>query len=431
MWRSLLLACLGALATGCIGHRQYRKGDQSVLHEALRTGEFDPRQRNNRASWPYHLAFVEFDERGELFDRGQLDRALRTITAARDRAADSTAARSRRGDTAAVRPTVVLFVHGWKHNASDKSANVWGFRQTLAGMSLQTSRAPVVGIYVGWRGGTVSAPVLKELTFFDRNQKSQALPNAHLVESLVSIMRTAKAVRTPGEPTATMVLFGHSFGGAVLESALTQTLTGLVAGSGDVRTITWPADLIVYVNEAQEADRSYQLIEAMHAKGGPRDGLESCRPPSDTVPPDGPAVLSITSTADYATGAAFPIGKAILRPFQRLRRYEEPNFLGLERQTTTFLNTTAHLSAFHSHLIGRRDDPKIEDALRQCRPYLERWPVLGAEYAIVEKPGAANRTPYWVMSMPPSVVPDHGTIFTPVFRNLMVGILSAVRLYAR
>ena len=138
--------------------------------------------------------------------------------------------------------------------------------------------------------------------------------------------------------------------------------------------------------------------------------------------------VSISSTGDYATGAAFPIGKAFLRPFQKLRKYKQRNFVGFKGQGRMFFNPTAHLTEFHSHFIGRVEDPKIQDALRQCHEYL-RWRVLGGEYSVVEKPGAPNRTPYWVMSMPPSIVPDHGTIFTPVFRNLLVGFLEAARLY--
>jgi hypothetical protein len=42
---------------------------------------------------------------------------------------------------------------------------------------------------------------------------------------------------------------------------------------------------------------------------------------------------------------------------------------------------------------------------------------------IVEKPGALNQTPYWVMELPPSLVPDHSTIFTPQFRNVLINFL--------
>ena len=45
---------------------------------------------------------------------------------------------------------------------------------------------------------------------------------------------------------------------------------------------------------------------------------------------------------------------------------------------------------------------------------------------VVEKPGALNRTPYWVTHMPPNVVPDHSTIFTPVFRKFLTVLIKQV-----
>ncbi|MBA2306155.1 MAG: hypothetical protein H0W08_26495 [Acidobacteria bacterium] len=52
--------------------------------------------------------------------------------------------------------------------------------------------------------------------------------------------------------------------------------------------------------------------------------------------------------------------------------------------------------------------------------------ILGATYVIAEKPGARNRTPYWVMQMPTAIVPDHSTIFTPIFRDLLITLLQNV-----
>ena len=129
-------------------------------------------------------------------------------------------------DTVAV---VAVFVHGWKNNASEKSGNVWGFRQVLAGLSKSFGKRPLVGVYIGWRGAVLSPPLLKEFTFFDRQQKSQSVSGGHMVETLLKILQAAKGVdyAEPLESSAATVLIGHSFGGAVLETALTQTIVGL------------------------------------------------------------------------------------------------------------------------------------------------------------------------------------------------------------
>jgi hypothetical protein len=309
----------------------------------------------------------------------------------------------------------------------------------------------------------VSAPVLKEFTFFDREQKSQNVPGPHMTEALIAIMRAAKGP-TFEEQTAT-VLIGHSFGGAVLETALSETLVGMAAqAKASNSPMRWPANLIMFVNEAQQAIRSYQLIESLARALPARDSNipdtrlprpNVCVPAADSsqtqaqqdYAPDPPAIVSISSTGDYATRAAFKGAQAIQRPFNSLRSYtdDDPNLLGFKRQTPMFLNTTAHLSAFESHLMGRCtckvdsgfnacdeanlvcEDPALDAARKVCKVNIQTR-LAASDYLIVEKPKALNRTPYWVLHMPPSIVPDHSTIFTPVFRNLIVTLLNRTTL---
>jgi hypothetical protein len=401
----LLAACLSA---SCVANRAYRL-QQSVYSEQLRTEEFD--RTNTSAlgqSWPYRMAFVEFDDQGELFHRPQLDAALGEI--ARTKAA---------ARAAGVNPVVVLFVHGWKNNASESSGNVWGFRQILAGLSMRYAQAPVIGIYIGWRGAVISAPIIKEFTFFDRQQKSQNLPSAHLVETLLKVMQAAKGPAFDDASTIS-ILIGHSFGGAVLETALTQTLMGMVVNAGPQQQMRWPATLIMFLNEAQDATRSHQLLEALHANLPPRP---ACLPPGSPQEADRPVLLSISSTGDYATRAAFPGARAIVRPFHSLRTYPEPDFLDIGGQKPMFFQTTAHMANFQSHIMGRADDERIGEALAACKPNVDVT-LDDVRYVIVEKPGSLNRTPYWAMHMPASVVPDHSTIFTPIFRNFLTSLVT-------
>jgi hypothetical protein len=309
----------------------------------------------------------------------------------------------------------------------------------------------------------LSPPILKEFTFFDRHRKSQNLPGAHLAEALQRILQAAKGPDyADPEPSTATVLIGHSFGGAVLETALTQTLLGLAVRAKATGTpMRWPANLIMFLNEAQEATRSFQLIEALRENLPARDAAlagegarpAGCLPPPDATQseaqqnrlPDAPAIVSISSTGDAATRFAFTAVKSLLRPFNSLRSYDEddPNFLGFKRQTPMFLNTTAHMKEFHSHLIGRCgcagpmedsgrcidpaqlrcEDPAVEAAIKACKVNIETT-LANTTYLMVEKPGAKNRTPYWVMQMPPTIVPDHSTIFTPVFRDFVITLVN-------
>ncbi|MEP6715597.1 MAG: hypothetical protein ABJC09_08475, partial [Terriglobia bacterium] len=186
----------------------------------------------------YRLAFIEFDDRGEFFDRGQLTQALQTIAEVKGRASASHPA------------AVVLFVHGWQNNASDRAGNVAGFRKMLtclgpqfnpAGVAPEDTR--VLGIYIGWRGQVVKAPVATELTFWNRRNESESLPGAHVVETLLSVMKAVKGPDFSGNGVSLVI--GHSFGGGLLETALTQTLENVVLDTPSGQPIRWPADLVV------------------------------------------------------------------------------------------------------------------------------------------------------------------------------------------
>jgi hypothetical protein len=444
---SLILA--GCLASACVPNKIYRsaapgtgpRDQQYFVYEELQARQFEPAETNDTSSYPYRLGFVEFDDRGEMFKRDQLRAVVAEIAKAKQEAAAEKE-----------RVVVAMFVHGWKNNAA--SGNVWGFRQVLAGLSKTFGKRRVVGVYIGWRGAVLSPPLLKEFTFFDRQQKSQNLTGGHVVEALLKILQAAKGADYQEDTSsAATVLIGHSFGGAVLETGLTQTLVGLAVRAKATNTaMRWPADLTILVNEAQEASRSYQLVEALKENLPERDApkpeeKEKVARPDQCLPSanaakrllDPPAIVSISSTGDTATRLAYKAVQAIQRPFNSLRTYDEddPNMLGLKRQTPMFLNTTAHMKEFQSHVMGRCrcnttdcdptqltcEDPAVEAAKNACGVVM--MPALGptpGRYVISEKPKTMNRTAYWVLQMPPAAVPDHSTIFTPTFRDLVVSL---------
>ena len=83
----------------------------------------------------YDLAFVEFSERGNVFSRERMNEILRFVG---DKAKfDST--QPNKGVLA------IVFVHGWKHNASAQDENVRSFRKLLEDTGAISSRK-VVGV---------------------------------------------------------------------------------------------------------------------------------------------------------------------------------------------------------------------------------------------------------------------------------------------
>ena len=98
----------------------------------------------------YELAIVEFDDQGRCFDRRQME-----------------AVAARLADFAEKDIIIVVFVHGWKHDARSDDDNLGNFQRVLdltvgqeAGRATGgIARRPVLGVFVGWRG----------LSFYDRH----------------------------------------------------------------------------------------------------------------------------------------------------------------------------------------------------------------------------------------------------------------------
>ena len=79
--------------------------------------------------------------------------------------------------------SIVVYVHGWKHNAADTDDNLRTFRLLLADAALDEQAKQkefglpahrVVGVYVAWRGRSVALPEpFISFTFWDRKSTAQ------------------------------------------------------------------------------------------------------------------------------------------------------------------------------------------------------------------------------------------------------------------
>ncbi|MGH9719839.1 MAG: hypothetical protein ACRD8O_06475 [Bryobacteraceae bacterium] len=359
----------------------------------------------------YGLAFVEFDDMGDYWEQEQLTRALATIEDARRRSNGRTIA--------------ILFIHGWKNNASERSGNVYDFRVQLnriaQSLCLKPDDCGVVGLYIAWRGDVVGRmfPELRQFTFFDRRNAAMRVASPSLTATLHATMRKARESKQ-----AVVVAIGHSFGAIVLERALTQSLQSL-------EQLEPPANLIALVNEAGPAIDAKQFMVALKQRN-----LELRW--SDSRPR--PLFLSVSSTGDSATRAILPIGQSVTALKRTFRQYQPGDPLnppGITDQKKYFTTATAHLPILQSHAVGPCADPEIKGAYkagRDLQPIPVRIPRKGAkpqpvEYCVVAKPEAWNTTPYWAMQIPVEIVPDHSTIFTGRFVDFLMGFLPGEQMY--
>ena len=342
------------------------------------------------------LAFVEFDDEGQAFKRDQILAAEQTIQAQRKKYGTV---------------VTILFIHGWKNNASDASPNVIGFRGFLQQFQPQLPGVGLVGVYFGWRGGTTNASVIKELTYWNRRDTATYIPGSNMSEALFRVARATKDADYSGK--SRLIVVGHSFGGLVLERTVTQHLTRQLAENSGIEHPA--ADLLVFVNEAAAATEAIQLLNMLHSLYPEKRPLF-------------PAIVSITSQGDTATEFILPVGQGASLLKHSLRAYGgnyDPDPFGITNQRTYYLRSATHIPELQSHVVGAGADLKNAYIAANGYTCASVPPPPGSKngkstnYYVVPIAGAANTTPYWIMQMPVAIVPNHTDIFRLEFAYLL------------
>jgi hypothetical protein len=419
LYSALLFACC-LVATGCIKDMRYRYfPEQSCGQNCINLPA-----RESRPG--YELAFIEFKDDGSAWDPLETQRAIELIQQAR----------TDNGGAA----VVFLYIHGWKNNANAATPpnfkDVEKFQVALDRVALMASHRaqggklpPLVGIYIGWRGGTVNAEPVKTLTYWPRRATARRVGRSALFETMDRIVDAAKPA---GDNRSRLILVGHSFGSRVLENAVDELdarnmkqgrmlawSKSLAAGS-NAKSPAPPADLVVFVNAATQSSISEKTIQRLQEKHtvfyGPGGSPEACKddPAGDRRPVCRPLPLyvAVSSTGDAATRYVLPIANSVLPPAPLPLRIRSAAFTG----------------RLNSHVVVEVECPPRRPY--RCVPSAALEFCFEASrddqrvcYQAQRKPGASNQTPFWVMTVDPRVVVDHGDIWNQNLLDLFEAVL--------
>ncbi len=295
----------------------------------------------------YTLSFVEMPEtKKELLDPRQLNDLVARL-------------KGKQQDV------VMVYVHGWRHDADIGNGNVLKFR-TMLGYTRSALNARCVetgkycnskltGVYLSWRGrsfrestednasfpGTIGAVP----TVWGRKKQSEKLALGPVFGRTLEAIREPLTLRSGDASADKMLVIGHSFGGNMLATYLKpKIVTEILHGHTHGTQMKPPlGDLVVLLNPASEATNWTEIQRAMREKYEIPDKVNWVSNLHDADAPNAakvrkwkkmfprsqrPTYVSITATKDWnkaemknrpdapskydkATGQLFPISRYV------------------------------------------------------------------------------------------------------------------------
>jgi hypothetical protein len=491
--KATAIACLLGLALtcACVANRAYRRGPayhqlpESVDRVPFNDADCSQSQSlSGKSTQRYYLAHIEFDDMGELRSIGnlkkrdiaesQLENALDVI-----RRAQNVASSEKRA------LIVITFVHGWHNNASpydEINKNLGSFKTVLQDLSCREALAtpgklPVlVGVFLSWRGQAVAGD--PAFTYWNRRDAAVRVGGPSMTEAVTRLIFETKGVPLFADRCALaaraskrmsyFAIIAHSFGARALEHALTQPMLSMILErqmqtrecaqdwnqahpENRIENLSFPApaDLIVFLNAANDAFEAKQTIEALK-----RANINVSQKPVEearfvTVNSAAPFMISITSDGDWATERIMPKAQFLSSFALAFRRYDPNDKCADEgqlcdhKQSYYFRHSEASITGMRSHIVLEQKttgsckgnpwpyfqvegtgkcfciDQNRYDPQDQCQK--NKSPDDHVKFAVGP---VWNDTPFFVMGVPKSLIPNHNQIFQNGTEELLIAISS-------
>lgn len=317
-----VLLTLGAcLLAACTGNTPIRDGKVATCEiiESCSNSYYEIHPK-------YEIGFVEYSERGNDFNPARTQQLLDRL---KQYSADGKLA-------------IVVFVHGWKHNAEQYDDNVISFTKALAnlaGSGVLTDRK-LVGVYVGWRGLTLHGLGSENITYWDRKSVAEEVGRGGVTELLTQLEQIDRS-----RNENYLVIVGHSFGGAITLSAIHDLLLERLQNQQAGLPVRAFGDAVIMLNPAIEASQGLLLKENSLKVGA--SGVRAQ-----------PLLYVISSEGDKATGFPFFAGQwlGVSLSWSQVdleRGYNDKTFKFSEETMDT--TTIGNYSLFHTTLIKEPD----------------------------------------------------------------------------
>jgi hypothetical protein len=441
------------------------------------------------------LAHIEFDDMGELWSisdvqtnkgttQSQLNSALRLIRTAQAEATEKH-----------VQLIVIAFVHGWHNNDSaydEAKKNLGSFKSILQSLysplDKNEKQQPVlVGIFLAWRGQSIADGLA--ITYWGRRDAATRVGGPSMTEVVTRLMFETKGVPlTPQvekgcvseerKPDSHFAIIAHSFGARALEHALTQPMLSMIlerqmrarecaddwnrlhASGPQIRDLNFlaPADLVVFLNAANDAFEAKETIEALKRAHINVTRTTRTNVQNEAIGPAEPFMISITSDGDWATERIMPWAQLFSSTMLSFRHYDDKQLCQEEGQLCGrsqryyYRHSEASIKEMRSHVvildgssascgastpstwpyfwvqskrecfcIDRNTQDNPQDKCETSRDHDKQSDIRYRQSKFgTEK--VWNDTPFYVIGVPRTLIKDHNDIFQEGTIDLLMAI---------
>lgn len=346
--------------------------------------------------------------------------------------------------------SIVVFVHGWHHNADASDSNVTEFRHLLRDIAImeqgrnlddadpQQAGRRVVGIYIGWRGESITMPVVNDLTFWERKNTAERVSQGSVLEffSRMDVIRDRGRKGVPmsdinvrdrkndSNTNVRMLTIGHSFGGLIAYEALGGEFIRIASRSRSGDYVSRLGDLVIIANPAFEGSR----YEPLRLAGKRLQKFESNQLP---------VIIVATSQADRATGTAFPLARRFNTLFENTPGPEGDAIVKAvghnDRYTTHQLSLCAKndqkcATACSVEEKQRSSEPDNKQSIREdikaevahmrdisLAGFSKNLFLCGGLQLKGTDNWSPDANPFWVVSTTGDIMKGHNDIFNPNF----------------
>lgn len=394
-WTITALLCAAGIMTACgYGYRAFPV--QPEIHQGWR------------------LDVIQSDDYGSLWDPDHARELLNDIKA----------------ESQTANTVVVVFIHGWRHNADQDDCNLRDFNATLSELhdrfATQIKTAEdnirIHGVYVGWRGKSAPTP-LDLLTIWSRKPAAERIGEGDVSEFLARLQKIYEERKhEPTGPFMGLVLTGHSLGAQLLFKAVAPTLehsliqdTEAFAGTGvkaqkqaglqkrKLNPVANVGDLVLLLNPALEAYQ-FQRFHRLYRQRDYDSGQD-------------PVLFVVSSENDWPNKYVFPISRFLMLPFRAPLRDSTQAAL-FERSLGNYEEHLTHTLTLNSGGVA----PNLCKGNPACLADEDLSGEVCNGQALLSPRSKNDRilfSPVVVARVSSEIVNGHNGIFGPVFKSFI------------